>query len=275
MTRQPPNRSDTIDLAEAFYSQYGEDIVALKAMGRVRGPRYFVEVGVIDGVRLSNTLALERRGWRGLLVEAHPGFVGLVRANRPGSTVVHAAAADVTGRTMPFHADPRGDLSSLVPRDDAEMRRRFGRWFRGYEVVEVPVRTLDDMLEEANAPAGMEVVSIDIEGGELAALRGFDLGRWRPRMLILEADDADALAALSAHLRPRGYRLARRIGVNALFTRGWLDRWRVRLAKVDQPVVHTANPMDRDAHDALVMPAAFETRGAYARRLAGTLRRAA
>lgn len=252
---------------EKFYSQHGEDIVAWKTLGESEGPRYFLEVGMIDGLRFSNTLAFERRGWRGLCVEAHPDYVGLVVHNRPNSTVIHAAASDTSGKTMPFYADPRGDLSSLVARDEAEMKERFGHWFRGYQVLEVPVRTLDEMLEEANAPEDIELVSIDIEGGEVAALRGFDLQRWRPRMLILEADDAEARAQLDEYLLPRGYHYARPIGVNAVYTRTVADAWRVRLARVDRQVFHTAHAKDQTIQDQTVVPSAYETRSQYAKRL--------
>ena len=257
-----------------FFSQHGEDIIALRAFDRSRGPRFFVEVGMIDGRRFSNTLALEQHGWRGVCVEAHPGFVDRVRRNRPNSAVVHCAAADRAG-VLPFHADPRGDLSGLAPRDADQMRDRFGDDFQGYRVVDVPVRTLDDILTEANAPRDIEIVSIDIEGGELAALQGFDLDRWRPRLLILEADDDPALDTLRSHLRPFGYRLARRVGVNAMFTRSRLDAWRVRAVRVDRQVLHTANPMDATTDDRLMFPSAYETRGDYGRRLLRTLRPAA
>lgn len=246
----------------SFYSQHGEDVIAWKVFGRSEGPHYFVEVGVIDGQRFSNTLALEHRGWHGLCVEAHPKFVELVRKNRPGSTVIHAAASDTNG-TMPFHADPRGDLSSLHIRDATEMKQRFGDDFRGFETVDVPVRTLDDMLASAGAPVGLEVVSIDIEGAELAALRGFDLERWQPRMLILEADDAKALKAYRDWLEPRGYKFARMVGVNAVFCRLRFDAARVRLARVDQTVLHTANPMDRGTVNRVIIPSAYETRSEY------------
>lgn len=250
-----------------FYSQHGEDIIVWKVMSGSRGPQYTVEVGMIDGQRFSNTLAFEKRGWSGLCVEAHPGYVDMVRKNRPGSTVIHAAAADVGGKTMPFHADPRGDLSSLVPRDEAEMKERFGHWFQGYEVVDVPVRTLDDMLYEAQAPRQMELVSIDIEGGEAAALRGMDLRYWQPRILLIEVSDPLTKANLDTQLGESGYQCARVVGVNGMYTRTAFDAWRVRLARVDDLVLHTAHPGDESIKDTVYVPIEFETRSQYAKRM--------
>ncbi len=250
-----------------FYAQHGEDQIMTQAMGNTDGPRYFVEVGVIDGIRFSNTLALEQRGWRGLCVEAHPGFIERVRKHRPGSQVIHAAVSDQNGGSLTFYADPRGDLSTLTVRSDDEMKKRFGHWFQGFEKVEVPARTLNDILQEAQAPRGFELLSIDIEGGESAALRGLDLEQWQPRLILLEADDPKQRDFYESYLGEAGYHLARMVGINALYARRMDDIWRIRLARVQQMTTHTANPMDAQAADRVVHPYAFETRGQYAQRL--------
>ena len=44
---------------------------------------FFVEAGALDGEWLSNTLALEKRGWTGLLVEADPrNYEALLKKKR-------------------------------------------------------------------------------------------------------------------------------------------------------------------------------------------------
>jgi hypothetical protein len=99
-------------------------------------------------------------------------------------------------------------------------------------VIEVPVRALDDILAEVDAPKGFDFLSIDVEGHELEVLSGFDLARWRPRLILLE----DHVANLNKHrfLRNAGYRLIRRFEYN-----GWYvpreanvrvaspDRWEI------------------------------------------------
>ena len=257
-----------------FYAQHGEDVLAWKVFRNSRGPRFFLEVGIIDGLRFSNTYALEQRGWRGVCVEAHPTYAPIAMRNRPGSVVVHAAAGDQPG-VLPFYADPRGDLSSLVKRDEDTMKARFGHWYRGFQVVEVPVLTLDEVLREADAPRNMEVVSIDIEGAEVAALRGFALAYWRPRVLILETDDAEARARLDAELIPRGYRFARQVGVNAFYARSRLDAWRLRLTRIDRQVFHPAHPNEPEYGDRVVLPSGYENRRTFAKRVATSMLRAA
>jgi len=99
-------------------------------------------------------------------------------------------------------------------------------------IIEVPVRTLDDILIEANAPLAFDFLSVDVEGHELEVLSGFDFARWRPRLILLE----DHVGNLAKHrfLKCVGYRLIRRCENN-----GWYvprdaaaavapgDRWEI------------------------------------------------
>ncbi|WP_432797356.1 FkbM family methyltransferase [Poriferisphaera sp. WC338] len=250
-----------------FYSQHGEDILAHNVLTSASEPNYFVEVGMIDGKRFSNTLALEERGWSGLCIEAHPQYVDMVRQNRPGSAVIHAAASDKAGDNLPFYADPRGDLSSLQPRDESELKERFGHWFQGYDVVNVPVRTLNDMFYEAGVPQNFDLLSIDIEGGELDALKGLDLNVYRPRMMILEADDITTLHSFNNYLIDFGYRHARTVGVNAIYTRTVRDLLRVHTTRIHDNVTHTAHPIDNTVTEQTYIPSAYETRSQFASRI--------
>jgi len=57
-------------------------------------------------------------------------------------------------------------------------------------VIEVYVRTLDDILREAQAPLGFDFLPVDVEGHEPEVLDGFDLARRQPRLILLETTSA-------------------------------------------------------------------------------------
>src|SRR5688572_19238087 len=63
---------EVLGLAPAFYSQVGQDKWVIETMfpGESRG--FFLDVGSADGVQLSNTKALEERGWTGICVDPFP-----------------------------------------------------------------------------------------------------------------------------------------------------------------------------------------------------------
>lgn len=142
---------------------------------------YFIEAGANDGFRQSNTYLLERfHGWSGVLVEPIPSLYKTC-AKRRAARVVNAALVDdpaLMSVSMTF-----ADLNSVVGEDRASAN--WG-WTTPYEV-EVPARTLTEILEEARAPAAPDLLSLDIEGHEVQALAGLDFDRYAPSFLLLEA----------------------------------------------------------------------------------------
>ena len=158
-------------------------------------PGVFVEAGAHDGLTQSNTAMLEFRfGWTGLLVEPIPELAARCRLNRPGALVEQAAlvAADHGKDTIRMTYCNR---SSIVEggrgsrADDAawlEACRRIPdqRDVETYNVI-VPARTLSSILDDRGL-SEIDFMSLDLEGYEAAALRGLELERHRPTMLLVE-----------------------------------------------------------------------------------------
>jgi FkbM family methyltransferase len=172
--------------------------------GNVKG--YFVEVGANEPRLRSQTWHLEQSGWTGLLIEPQPDLACELRAMRMAKVFAIACSSpENAGRTLPLHV--AGPLSSLD-------RSGMAPGATPEAVIEVPVRTLDSILEEAQAPERFDFLSIDVEGHEIEVLHGFDIKRWQPRLILLE----DHVADLSKHryLSAAGYRIVRRYENN-----GW------------------------------------------------------
>jgi FkbM family methyltransferase len=147
----------------------------------------FVEAGAHDGFTQSNTYYLERfRGWRGVLVEAVPELHAKASRRRRRSVVVQAAlvAPEREGDQVVMHF---GDLMSTSgdPCHAQGGLRNAGR--RAYEV-RAPGRTLDSILAEAGIDRP-DLLVLDVEGNELDALRGLDLDRHGPGLMVIEMLD--------------------------------------------------------------------------------------
>ena len=238
-----------------FYSQHGEDYLIWKLLGEGDNTdAYYVEVGALDGKRFSNTYALERLGWRGICVEAHPEYYEHTRRNRPNATVVHAACCDCDADHITFQTNDRGTLSAITPLDEQFIRQRFADCFSGFEPIEVPARTLTTILDESDAPRCIDVVSVDVEGNELQVLRGIDFDQYDIRALIVEANSEQDQAVYAAYLATKGYMLTRRVAVNLIFCKHPEDAVNVAQQPIDVSLIHTAHPHDDDATDVIVTP---------------------
>jgi FkbM family methyltransferase len=62
--------------------------------------------------------------------------------------------------------------------------------------VRVPARTLSALLDEAGMVRPVDLLSLDVEGGEPGALRGIDYKRHAPRFICVEVRDEAAIAAV-------------------------------------------------------------------------------
>ena len=195
-----------------YYSQYGEDRILDWLFRGTRGT--CVEVGGNDGATFSTTLYFEKAGWETILVEPIPELGERIRASRRGR-LFNCAASDKAGRavlSIPASGDVYASLEanptmSAMMKDPAAVK-----------AVEVETRTLDSMLEEAGV-SSIEFITIDVEGHETQVLKGFDLERWRPAVVIVE-DAADfGETPVRAHMRRKGYRRVYRSGGNDWYVR--------------------------------------------------------
>jgi FkbM family methyltransferase len=165
------------------YAQNGEDIVLLRVLGNIEGGRY-VDVGANDPIVDSVTYLFYKRGWAGITIEPVHDFAERLREARPRDVVVEAAISDIDASETILHEVADTGLSSVL--DDVGEAHRAAGW--AVSDITVPVRRLDDVLEE-NGWEGLDIhfVVIDTEGSEPAVLQSFDLRRWRPWVLVIEA----------------------------------------------------------------------------------------
>ncbi len=212
-----------------FRSQFGEDRILWQVF-RQRSHGYFIEVGAYDGITLSNTYFLEQMGWSGLLVEPILPLCEKAAASRPRSRVVQAAVAGPGHQgTATFTITKNVPVLSFL-RADPEHVERCRREGAEFVEIEVPVVTLDDLLlheRKEPVPGGpwvpnvgwrVDLVSIDVEGGEQEVLEGFSLERFKPRVLLIE-NDRPCGAGIEPYLGRRGYRKFHRRIINDFYVR--------------------------------------------------------
>jgi FkbM family methyltransferase len=171
----------------------------------------FIEAGANDGVNQSNTYWFERmRGWTGLLVEPVPALAAACRKNRRAHVAEAAlVAAEIPGATVELHVAGLMSTVAGAMGDAAATQRHVAAGLAVQRLapaapLRVPARTLSALIDEAGLTRPIDLLSLDVEGGEPAALRGLDFSRHAPRWICVEARDA---AAIEAALGPR-YRLA-------------------------------------------------------------------
>ena len=182
------------------WSQDGEDAVLIDL---VSDTGFYVDVGAHHPTRFSVTRTLYEAGWRGLNIDASPGFAELFSMARPRDINVESLIGHPGSRRFHRFSDPA--YSTLDPRKAEDLQNR------GVELVaveEVQVRSLSAVLHENLQPQDLDLLSIDVEGADLEVLESHDFTAFPPNRILIEiplAVDAINTTDIHAFLTARGY----------------------------------------------------------------------
>ncbi len=177
-----------------YFGEIGQDKWVLETMFPNVTDGFFLDVGSGHGTIGSNTKALEQAGWKGICVDPFPVYM-------EGRTceVFTEVVFSVAGRVMTFQK--AGGLAGL-----AETLGDWNEKARQAPSVTFTTVTLDDILTRAAAPAFIQFVSLDIEGAELEALKGFPFDRVRIGAMTIEHNfEEPKRSDLKRFLEQHGY----------------------------------------------------------------------
>jgi FkbM family methyltransferase len=213
------------------YAQNFEDVLLRRALADVAEGSY-LDIGAGDPEIHSVTKAFADDGWTGVNVEPLSTLHARLIENRPRDINLRAAVSDQAGSITLYEVEGYSELSTTVAEVAADLRA-------GGRVVvehEVPALTLADIAAE-HVTGPVHFLKIDVEGAELAVLRGADFTALRPWIIVVESvafgratEDATARDEL---LAAAGYGKVYFDGLNDFFL---ADEHSGRAAAFDVPV---------------------------------------
>jgi FkbM family methyltransferase len=178
---RPEGLSTELDrYAPKHYSERNEEII-IRHFFTDRRNGIFLDVGAYHYKNGSNTYYLEKNlDWSGIAVDANAEFARGYQENRPKTTFFNFFVSDKSDEQADFFVvrDP-GHLtkSTAVPGFVSG---------RKTEKTKVSTITLNDLLAKL-ALKKIDFLSLDIELWEPYALAGFDIEKYRPDLVCVEA----------------------------------------------------------------------------------------
>ena len=205
-TPEPP--SDLFQGRRSF-AQQGEDLILYNLLChdlKIQSPSY-LDIGAGDPVLSNNTYALYLTGCRGVLVEPNPTLVKRLKAVRPGDIVI-GCGVGLQGASDADYYVIRGEwpLNTFSPDVVAEYRKQAST-DPVERVLRMPLIPINRLMAD-HFKGAPDLLSIDIEGLDLAVLRSMDYRAHRPAAICAEtkkpgmSHDATPVARF---LRGRGY----------------------------------------------------------------------
>lgn len=162
------------------YAQNYEDVMLVRALSDI-GEGFYVDVGAQHPINGSVTKAFQLRGWRGVNIEPIERWFRLICDDRPQDINLNTVISDVPGYIELF--DVEGTGLSTMRQDYAERHEK-----SGWNIIKrkLKAHTLNAVFR-SYAPKDVHFLKVDVEGAEAAVLRGLDLGRFRPWIILVEA----------------------------------------------------------------------------------------
>jgi FkbM family methyltransferase len=171
--------------SEPLYSQGREESI-VRDFFRDGTNGFFVDVGAAWPIENSNTYYLENHlGWTGIAIDALPEYGPSWAVSRPRSRFYSFFVTDHSDTTETFY---RSALTGVSSYQKEQAQGPSGDV--AFEEMQVPSITLNSLLEK-NGVTRVDFLSMDIEGAELMALAGFDIDRFRPDLVCIEAKPAN------------------------------------------------------------------------------------
>ena len=163
------------------HAQNMEDFhLSLAFAGQASG--FYIDIGAGHPVADNVSLWFYERGWSGIVVEPQAALAGLYAHVRPRDAVVRSLVGRAPGEAT-FHRFGRFHGLSTMLAGHAALAAGLGE---SASIETVPVTTLAQICASHGAQA-IDFLKIDVEGAEADVLAGNEWGRFRPKVIVLEA----------------------------------------------------------------------------------------
>lgn len=169
--------------ARESFAQCGEDLIiayVFNALGRQR-IRY-LDVGAHHPTYLSNTHYFYLRGHRGVCVEPDASLLEAFRRQRGGDTLLNVGIAAEEGEAD-FFVLTTPTLNTFS-RAEAERFASYGKQ-RIERVEKIRIRNVNSVIREQFG-AAPDLLSLDVEGLDLAILKSLDFAAYAPDVCCVE-----------------------------------------------------------------------------------------
>lgn len=164
----------------------GEDLIILENLKNINNGLY-VDVGCYHPLHLSNTYLLYKNGWRGINIDLSRLTIDLFDYLRPNDLNINAAVSNYNGNIKFYYQKKLSQLTSV--KKTVAKKRMQG------EIKEKEIKSLklDTILENSKFKnQRIDLLNIDVEGGDFDALISLNINIYRPRLICIEIDEENS-----------------------------------------------------------------------------------
>lgn len=208
-----------INCHSTYYSQNSQDRILNDFFFHGQSNGIFVDIGAYDGKTISNTYFYESElGWSGVCVEPLPKAYKKLEKTRTCKTMNCAVGGEnkivkffeMDSNNFPELAMLSGELCYFPAESQEHYDNVLAKYDGKCRIFDVQMRTLNDILEESHL-FHIDLLSMDIEGGELQVLKTLDFDKFKVRVILVENNDRETNPLIQEFLESKKFKFVMRL----------------------------------------------------------------
>ena len=165
------------------YSQNEEDLF-IDEYFKKKDSGFYIDIGCYHPTHGSNTYLLHRQGWLGINLDLDDVSIEYFNRSRKNSYNKKIALSDKKGFIDLYRPHQKSAGQSVDQFAVSRMKQK------DLEIIKVECDTLNNIIAQSPfADRQIDLISIDVEGHEVAILKAFDFEKYRPKLISLEFND--------------------------------------------------------------------------------------
>ena len=161
------------------YSFNGVDLI-IEYIFKNKNTGFYLDIGAQHPISNNNTYLLYKKGWRGINIDLDQKNIDLFNLVRPNETNLNCAVSNVEGETDLFFYHDSSPINTLNKEVSNFQNAKVK------EIKKIKTKTLDNILYSLNFDKQIDYMNIDVEGYEEKILDGFNLRKYKPKVVSIE-----------------------------------------------------------------------------------------
>ncbi len=160
---------------------YGSVDLLLEHIFKNQSHGFYIDVGCQNPVMNNNTYLLYKKGWNGINIDLDKKNIDLFNFYRKRDLNINFAISSRESERELFFYHDKSAINTLE-KSVANYQRAQVK-----EIKIVKTKTLNSIIENSKFnDLTIDFLSIDVEGHELDVIKGFDLKKYKPKVVIIE-----------------------------------------------------------------------------------------
>ena len=158
------------------YSHWGVDLIITKLLNS-KNKGIYIDVGCHHPFLNNHSYLLYKSGWVGINIDIDYNSIDMFNFFRKSDVNIQTAVTDHKGEVDLFFYHNRAAKNTIS--------KEFG--LNAKEKKKINSDTLNNIIENSKFKnSKIDFVSIDVEGNEMNVLNGFNLKKYKPKLILLE-----------------------------------------------------------------------------------------